>query len=69
MSNSIQSLVVVKIVQTPANKPDNYWSPLSCLVKEQEEEDAKHVIAKHLLLILTAILKLKVRNKMAEKWK
>jgi hypothetical protein len=55
------------IVQTPANKLDNYWSPLSYLVKEQEEEDAEHVIAEHLLSISTAILKPKVRNKIAEK--
>jgi hypothetical protein len=51
------------------NKLTNYWSPLSCLVKEHEEEDAELVIAEHLLSILTAILKPKVRNKIAEKWK
>jgi hypothetical protein len=63
---NIRSVVADKIVQSPANKLDNYWSPLSCLVKEQEEEDAEHVIADHLLLILTAILKPKVINKISE---
>jgi hypothetical protein len=67
--NNIRSVVADKIVQTPANKLDNYWSLLSCLVEEQEEEDDKHVIAEHLLSILASILKLKVRNKIAEKWK
>jgi hypothetical protein len=57
MSNNIRSVVADKIVQTPANKLDNYWSLLSCLVEEQEDEDDKHVIAEHLLMILTAILK------------
>ena len=66
MSNIINSLVADKLVQTPAKKLDNYWSPLSCLVNEQGEEDAEHVIAEHLLLILTAILKSKLRHKIAE---
>ena len=28
-----------KLEKTPANKNINYWSPLSCLVEEQEEDD------------------------------
>jgi hypothetical protein len=62
------------LVKTTANKNRIYWSPLcvfltsgydwvtSCLVKEQEEEDAEH-----LLLISSDIKRPKVKNKIAEK--
>ncbi len=52
------------LVKTTANKNRNYWSLLSCLVKEQEEEDTNH-----LLLISSDMTRPKVKNKIAEKWK
>jgi hypothetical protein len=69
MLNNINSLVADKLVQTPANELSNYWSPLSCLVKEQEEEDDEQVVAEHLLSILADIMTSKVKNKITEKWK
>jgi hypothetical protein len=67
--NNIDSLVADKLVQTPANKLSNYWSPLSCLVKEQEDEDDEQVVAEHLLSIKGDIMKSKVKNKITKKWK
>ncbi len=46
------------------NKNRNYWSPLSCLVKEQEEEDTEH-----LLLISSEMTRPKENNKISEKWR
>ncbi len=63
MSN-IKLCVADNLVKITANKNRNYWSLLSCLVKEQEEEDAKH-----LLLISLDMTRLKVKNKIAKKWK
>ena len=63
MSN-IKLCVADNLGKTTANKNRNYWSPLSCLVKEQEEEDAKH-----LLLISLDMTRPKVKNKIVEKWK
>jgi hypothetical protein len=32
-------LVACNFIKTSANKNRNYWSPLSCLVKEQEDNE------------------------------
>ncbi len=63
MSN-IKLCVANNLVKTTANKNGNYWSPLSCLVEEQEEEDTDH-----LLSISSDMTRQKVKNKIAEKWK
>jgi len=52
------------------NKKINYWSPLSCLVEEQEEaDDAEHYPTEHLFSILTEESKPKSKHKITEKWK
>jgi hypothetical protein len=54
-----------------ANKNDNYWSPLSCLVKEQEDKEVEHTSANHLLsvAVVTDFQPSKLQNKIAAKWK
>jgi hypothetical protein len=64
MLRNINLCVAVNLVKTTASKNRNYWSPLSCLVEEQEEE-----VTKHLLLISPNTTRPKVKNKIAEKWK
>jgi hypothetical protein len=49
MSNNCTSLVADILVKTPANKNNNYWSLLSCLVEEQEGKEVEHTSADHLL--------------------
>jgi hypothetical protein len=56
-------------VKTTVNKNRNYWSRLSCLVEEQEEEDVKQTVAEHLLLITLVMTRPKEKNKITEKWK
>ncbi len=68
MNNCI-SLVADYLVQTPANKNNNYWSPLSCLVEEQEDDNVEHTSAKHLLSAVTDFQPSKFQNKIAAKWK
>ncbi len=63
MSNT-KLCVADNLVKTTANKNRNYWSLLSCLVKEQEKEDTMH-----LLSISSDMTRPKVKNKIAEKWK
>ncbi len=63
-SSNIKLCVADNSVKTTANKNRNYWSPLSCLVKEQVEEDTDH-----LLSISLDMTRPKVKNKIAEKWK
>jgi hypothetical protein len=67
MSNSCVSLVADNLVKTPANKNNNYWSPLSCLVKEQEDEGVEHTRAKHLLSAVIDFQPSKLQNKIAAK--
>ncbi len=69
MSNNCISLVADNLVKNPANKDNNYWSPLSCLVKEQEDDDVEHTSAKHLLSAVTDFQPSKLQNKIAAKWK
>ena len=38
-----KSLVADKLENTSATQHKNYWSPLACLVKEQEENDDDHL--------------------------
>ncbi len=68
MSN-ITLCVADNLVKTTANKNRNYWSLVSCLVEEQEEEEAKQTVAEHLLLISSDMTRPKVKTKIAEKWK
>jgi hypothetical protein len=56
-------------VKTPANKNNNYWSLLSCLVKEQEDEEVEHTSADHYLSAVTDFQPSMLQNKMAAKWK
>jgi hypothetical protein len=69
MSNNCISLVADNLVKNPANKNNNYWSPLSCLVEEQEDEEVEHTSADPLLLAVTDFQPSKLRNKIAAKWK
>jgi hypothetical protein len=66
MSNNCIILVADNLVITPANKNNNYWSLLYCLVKEQEVE---HTSANHLLSAVTDFQPSKLQNKIAAKWK
>jgi hypothetical protein len=61
--SNIKLCVADNLVKITANKNRNYWSPLSCLVKEQEEEDAEQTVAKHLLSISSVKTRPKVKNK------
>jgi hypothetical protein len=47
------SLVADYLVKTPANKNNIYWSPLSCVVEKQEDEEVEHTSADHLLSAVT----------------
>jgi len=58
-----------KLVNTPANKNINYWSPLSCLVEEQEDDDVEPPITEQIFSVTTEESKQKPKNKIAEKWK
>jgi hypothetical protein len=69
MSNNCISLVADNLEKKPANKNINYWSPLSCLVEEQEDDDVEHTSAKHLLSAVTDFQPSKLQNKIAAKWK
>jgi hypothetical protein len=65
MSNNCTSLVADNLVKTLANKNNT----LSCLVKEQEDNDVEHKSAKHILSAVTDIQPSKLQNKIAAKWK
>ena len=53
MANNIKSLGADKLENPSATQHNNYWSPLACLVKEQEEIDDDHPHVDHLLAIVT----------------
>jgi hypothetical protein len=59
-------VVADKLVKTFATTNDNYWSPLACLVEEQDKpnEDQKKVEQITILVPPT-----KPKNKIKEKWK
>jgi hypothetical protein len=65
MSNNCISLVADNLVKNPANKNNNYWSPLLCLVKEQDDDEVEHTSAKE----VTDFQPSKLQNKIAAKWK
>ena len=69
MSNKNKSLVADKLENTSATKHNNYWSPLACLVKEQEEKDDNHIYVDHLISITRDMSEPTVKNKITEKWK
>jgi hypothetical protein len=76
MSNN-SSLVADKLVNNPAITHRNYWSPLACLVEEQEDNDNDHLLSMrteighlnvdHFLSITTDTSKPTTQNKIAEK--
>jgi hypothetical protein len=65
--NNFISLVADNLVKTPANKNINYWSPLSCLVKKEEDKEVEHTSANHLLSAVTDFQPSKLQNKIAAK--
>jgi hypothetical protein len=67
--NICRSLVADNVVKIPANKNNNYWSLLSCLVEEQEDEEVEDTSADHLLSAVTDFQSSKLQNKIAAKWK
>jgi hypothetical protein len=69
MPNNCTSIVADNLVKTPANETNNYWSLLSCLVKEQEDKEVEHKSAKHLLSAVADLQAPKWQNKIAVKWK
>jgi hypothetical protein len=69
MSNNSISLVADNLVKNPVNKTNNYWSPLSCLVKKQEDKEVEHTSANHLLSAVTDLQPSKLQNKIAAKQK
>jgi hypothetical protein len=69
MSNNCICLVADNLVKNPANKNNNYWSLLSCLVEEQEDEEVEHTSADHLLSAVTDFQPSKLQKKIAAKWK
>jgi hypothetical protein len=69
MSNNCISQVADNLVKKPENKNNNYWSPLSCLVKEQEDNEVEHTSANHLLSAVTDFQPSELQNKIATKWK
>jgi hypothetical protein len=69
MSNNCINLVADNLVKNPANKNNNYWSSLSCLVKEQEDSDVEHTSAKHIFSAVTDCQPSKLQYKIAAKWK
>jgi hypothetical protein len=68
-SNNCISLVADNLEKNPANKNNNYWSPLSCLVKEQEDKEVEHTSAYHLQPAVTEFQPSMLQNKIAAKWK
>ncbi len=67
--NNCISLVAENLVKFSENKYNNYWSPLSCLVEDQEEKEVEHTSADHLLSAVADFWPLKMQNKIAVKWK
>ncbi len=65
-------LVAGNLVKTSANKNRNYWSPLSCLVEEQdnnEDEDNGTQTTDQLLAIKAIPQNQTTKNKITKKWK
>jgi hypothetical protein len=68
MLDNLKNLVADNLVKNTAKNHINYWSPLSCLVEEQEED--KITIPVHHILSITLVprLALQPSNKIAAKW-
>jgi hypothetical protein len=69
MSYNCIRLLADSLVKTPANRNNNHWSPLSCIVKEQEDDNVEHTSTKHLLSVVTDFQLSKLHNRLAAKWK
>jgi hypothetical protein len=65
--NNHISLVTDNLVKNPAKETNNCWSPLSCLVKEQEDNEVENTSADHLLSAVTGVQPSKLQNKIAAK--
>jgi hypothetical protein len=61
--------VADNLVKNPTNKNNSYWSPLSCLIEEQDDKEVEHTSADHLLSAVTVFQPSKLQNKIAAKWK
>ncbi len=59
-------LVADKLVKTSATTNNNHWSPLACLVKEQDEPDNNQKKVEQTAILVPAK---KSKNKIKEKWK
>jgi hypothetical protein len=67
-----KKLVAGNLVKTSAKKNQNYWSPLSCLVEEQEDnedEDDGTQTTNQLLAIEVIPQNQMTKNKITKKWK
>jgi hypothetical protein len=72
MASNKKFLVAGYLVKASANKNKNYWSPLSCLVEEQEDnedEDDGTLTTDQLLGIKAIPQNQTTKNKITEKWK
>jgi hypothetical protein len=58
-------IVADKLVKTSATTNDNYWSPLACLVKEQDKPDDDQTKVEQIAILVLAT---KPKNKIKEKW-
>jgi hypothetical protein len=71
-ASNIKFLVAGNFVKTSANKNRNYWSPLSCLVEEQEDNEDKDdgtQTTDQLLAIKVIPQNQMTKNKITKKWK
>ncbi len=59
-------VVAYKLVKTSATTNDNYWSPLACLVEEQDKPDDNQTKVEQIAILVLAT---KPKNKNKEKWK
>jgi hypothetical protein len=59
-------VVADKLVKTSATTNDNYWSPLACLIEEQDKPDDDQTKVERIAILVPAT---KPKNKIKEKWK
>ena len=59
-------LVADKLVKTSATTNDNYWSPLACLVEEQDKPNDNQTKVEKIAILVPAT---KPKNKIEDKWK
>ncbi len=59
-------VVAGELVKTSATTNDDYWSPLACLVKEQDKPSDNQTKVEQIAILVPAT---KPKNKIKEKWK